>query len=141
VNGPPKSGSIAENFSKERTWNFKIALVSSTMIIVEKVFFICFLNVHNDKWCWRFVNVRWNTSLSPQDMLIRSRRQFNSSIFHKVIMIVGWTISCHRNAVIFDGETISLNRWKNAFRDEFKLILHRTKTSTKILLSNWLSSF
>jgi hypothetical protein len=49
VNGPPKSGSIPENFSKERTWNFKIALVSSTMIIVEKFFFIYFLALREDK--------------------------------------------------------------------------------------------
>jgi hypothetical protein len=25
------------------------------------------------KWCWRFVKVYWNTSMSPNDMLIRSR--------------------------------------------------------------------
>jgi hypothetical protein len=41
------------------------------------------------KWCWRFVNVHWNTSFSPQDMLIRRRRQFGSRIFRKVIMVAG----------------------------------------------------
>jgi hypothetical protein len=51
-------------------------------------------------------------------------------------MIIGWTIWCHRNVAIFDGATISLSRWKEAFKDEFKLILHKAKSSTKILLSN-----
>jgi hypothetical protein len=56
-------------------------------------------------------------------------------------MITSWTICCCRNAAIFDGAAISLSRWKEAFRDEFKLILPRAKPSAKILLSNWLSSF
>jgi hypothetical protein len=33
------------------------------------------------------VNVRWDTSLPPQDMIIKSRRQFNSKNFREVIMI------------------------------------------------------
>jgi hypothetical protein len=56
-------------------------------------------------------------------------------------MITSWTICCCRNVVIFDGAAISLSRWKEAFKDEFKLNLSRAKPSAKILLSNWLSSF
>jgi hypothetical protein len=40
-----------------------------------------------NKWCWRFVHVHWNTTLSPQDMFIASRRRFDSIIFKEVIMI------------------------------------------------------
>jgi hypothetical protein len=86
-------------------------------------------------------NVQWNTNLNPQDMLIRRRRQFNSTIFREVIMIAGWTIWCHRNVVIFDGASVSLGWWRSALRDEFLLILYRAKPSTKALLKSWLSSF
>jgi hypothetical protein len=94
-----------------------------------------FFDCRFSRWCWRFVNVQWNTSLDPQDMLIRGRRQFNSPIFREVIMITGWTIWCYRNAIIFDGVSVSLGRWRIAFRDEF------SKPSIKTLLKNWLSSF
>jgi hypothetical protein len=59
------------------------------------------------KWCWLMVNIRWDTTLLPQDMLIKSRRQFNSKNFREVIMVVSWTIWCHRDAIIFDGASIS----------------------------------
>jgi hypothetical protein len=74
-------------------------------------------------------------------MINKSRRQFNSKIFREVIMVAGWCIWCHRNAIIFDGASVSLGPWKAAFKDEFALIIHRAKPSTKALLSNWLSKF
>jgi hypothetical protein len=89
---------------------------------VEEDLMHLFFECPFSKWCWRLVIVHWNTSLPPQDMLIRSRRQFNSI------------------AVIFDGASISLRRWKEAFKDEFSLILHRAKSSKKALLQDWLSS-
>jgi hypothetical protein len=98
---------------------------------VEESLFHLFFECHFNKWCWRFVKVQWNTSLSPQDMLIRARRQFNSIFFREIIMVAGWMIWCHRNAVIFDGAAVSLSRWREAFRDEFSLIMHRANPSTK----------
>jgi hypothetical protein len=73
-------------------------------------------------------------------MLIKGRRLFNSRIFRKVIMVSGWTIRCHRNVIIFDGADISLSHWKEAFKDEFGLVIIRAKPSTSTLLNNWLSS-
>jgi hypothetical protein len=99
---------------------------------LEHLFFECAFS----KWCWRLVGVSWNTALSPQDMLIRSRHQFNSTIFREVIMVARWIIWCHQNAVIFDGALVSFRRWKEAFRDEFGLLLHRAKPSTKSLLQS-----
>jgi hypothetical protein len=77
---------------------------------------------------------------SPQDMLISSRRHFNSTIFREVIMVVGWMIWCHQNAIIFDGALVFLLRCKVAFIYEFPLIIHRAKPLKRILLQNWLSS-
>jgi hypothetical protein len=39
----------------------------------------------------------------------------------EVIMIAGWTIWCHKNVIILDGASISLDRWKEAFKDEVSL--------------------
>jgi hypothetical protein len=55
--------------------------------------------------------------------------------------MAGWTIWCYHNAVIFDGPVVSLSRWRAAFKDEFVLIIHRAKPSTKWLLDSWLCSF
>ncbi|TVU36350.1 hypothetical protein EJB05_18282, partial [Eragrostis curvula] len=98
------------------------------------LFFECPFSV----WCWRFVNISWNTALQPQDMIIRSRRRFGSKIFREIIMVVAWSIWCHRNSIIFDGAALSLGRWKNFFKEEFALILHKAKPSTRDLLEAWL---
>jgi hypothetical protein len=55
------------------------------------------------KWCWRFVNVRWDTSLPTQDMLIRSRRQFNSSIFREVVIEM-WQSLMVQQSLLVDGK-------------------------------------
>jgi hypothetical protein len=104
---------------------------------LQHLFFECSFS----KWCWRFVNVHWNTNLTPHNMIINSRRQFNSKIFIEIIMIVGWSIWCHRNAIIFDGASLSLGRWRQGFKAELSLTIHQAKPSTKELLINWPSSF
>jgi hypothetical protein len=98
---------------------------------VEESIFHHFFECHFSKWCWRFVKVQWNTSLSPQDMLIKAI-QFKKNT--EVITVAVWTIWCHYNAVIFDGAAVSLSHWREAFRDEFSLIMQRVKHSTKSLL-------
>jgi hypothetical protein len=55
--------------------------------VEDNMFFECPFN----KWCWRIVNIHWNTSSASQDMLIKSRQQFNSRIFRELIMVTGWT--------------------------------------------------
>jgi hypothetical protein len=106
----------------------------------EESLLYLFFDCPFSKWCWRMLSIHWNTSLTPQDTLIRGHRQFNCRIFREVIMVAGWTIYCHRNANTFDGASRSLRRWMEAFKDEFALIIHRAKPSTKVLLSSWLSS-
>jgi hypothetical protein len=56
-------------------------------------------------------------------------------------MIAGWSIWCHRNAIIFDGASPYLGRWREGFKVELLLIIHRAKPSTKELLIDWLSNF
>jgi hypothetical protein len=82
------------------------------------------------KWCWSFLNVQFTISLSPQDMLIKSRRQFNSKIVREVNIVPSSSM----------GASASLGPMKEAFKDKFGLITHKAKPSTKILLTNWLGS-
>jgi hypothetical protein len=50
-------------------------------------------------------------------------------------------IWCHKNVVIFDAASVSIGHWKEAFKDEFILVIHRVNSKTKPLLSDWLSKF
>jgi hypothetical protein len=54
---------------------------------VEESLMHLFFECPFSKWRWRFVKVQWNTSLHPEDMLIRSRCQFRTKIFKEVLMV------------------------------------------------------
>jgi hypothetical protein len=56
-------------------------------------------------------------------------------------MVAGWIIWCHRNAIIFDGAVVSLSCWRDAFKNEFALLIYKAKPLTKRLLESWPSSF
>ncbi|KAF8692523.1 hypothetical protein HU200_039624 [Digitaria exilis] len=56
-------------------------------------------------------------------------------------MVACWALWTHRNEVTFDGVVLSLRRWKKIFRDEFCLILHKSKPTLKLELENWLCNF
>ncbi|KAF8711990.1 hypothetical protein HU200_028967 [Digitaria exilis] len=58
---------------------------------------------------------------------LEARKDFNSRIFKEVVIIAAWAIWTHRNEVIFYRAHIALRRWKQLFRDEFSLLLHRAK--------------
>ncbi|KAF8690975.1 hypothetical protein HU200_040736 [Digitaria exilis] len=75
------------------------------------------------------------------EMIIHSRRDFQSKVFREIIILVVWAIWTHRDEVIFDGVPLSLRRWRSIFKEEFRLIIYRAKPPLKLELDDWLSSF
>lgn len=90
------------------------------------------------QWCWRFLNIDWNTQATANDMLLQARLQFGSKIFREVFMVVVWFIWCHRNKVIFDQQRPSFSHWKVFFKEELALVMLKVKPSVRDLLESWL---
>jgi hypothetical protein len=84
---------------------------------VEEDLMHLFFECPFSKWCWRLLNVPWNTSLPLQDMLIRGRRQFNSIAMPS-----------------------SLMGHQSLFNDGKKLSKMSSPSSKKACLQDWLSS-
>lgn len=89
------------------------------------------------KQCWQSILIHWDLNLTPDSMLLAARQRFNSKIFREVLIIGCWSMWCHRNQIIFDGGTLSLARWKIAFREEFMQLGYRAKTCIKPLLQEF----
>ncbi|KAF8703574.1 hypothetical protein HU200_032388 [Digitaria exilis] len=74
-------------------------------------------------------------SVSLNEMIVLAQQDFGLQIFREVEILASWRIWKHRNAIIFygafDGAALSLDRWKQSFKDEFGLVLHRVKPSVK----------
>ncbi|KAF8668063.1 hypothetical protein HU200_052458 [Digitaria exilis] len=88
------------------------------------LFFLCPFS----QWCWRFLSIQWDTSLVFMEMIIQSRRDFQSKVFREIIILAVWAIWTHRNE-------------RSIFTGEFRLIIYRAKPSLKLELEDWLSSF
>ena len=79
--------------------------------------------------CWNHIDIHWDLSLPPLDMLIEARTTFGSPIFREILITACWTIWNSRNGLIFDGKPCTLNSWKALFRTEIGLICIKAKPS------------
>jgi hypothetical protein len=73
-------------------------------------------------------------NLELLDRVTDARRTFGQRTFRKILIVVCWAIWKHRDEVIFDGERLSLRRWKMIFKEQLSLITHKAKPSLKLEL-------
>ncbi|KAF8740150.1 hypothetical protein HU200_013810 [Digitaria exilis] len=76
--------------------------------------------------------------LSIAEMVLQARQLFGLPSFREIALIASWCIWTHGNSIIFDGASISIERWKCSFKDEIGLVLHRAKPSLKQELDPWI---
>ncbi|KAF8753586.1 hypothetical protein HU200_011621 [Digitaria exilis] len=56
-------------------------------------------------------------------MIIAARAAFGNAIFREIVIVASWSIWKHRNNIIFNGESLSFNKWRLCFFQEMSLIL------------------
>ncbi|KAF8646115.1 hypothetical protein HU200_065961 [Digitaria exilis] len=71
-------------------------------------------------------------------MILQARIQFGICIFREVAILATWCIWKHRNSIIFDGASLSLDRWRQGFMEDVRMLLHRAKPTLKLVLKYWL---
>lgn len=103
----------------------------------EETLLHLFFDCSFGKWCWRFLNIDWDTQLQPEEMLLRASSNL-VQIFREIWMTASWCIWYHRNDIIFDHKTLSLSRWRISFKEEMSLVVLKDKTSVKQPIEEWL---
>jgi hypothetical protein len=73
-------------------------------------------------------------NLELLDRVTDARRTFGQRTFREILIVACWAIWKHRDEVIFDGERLSLRRWKMIFKEQLSLITHKAKPSLKLEL-------
>jgi hypothetical protein len=104
---------------------------------MEHLFFNCAFS----QWCWRLLHISRSQLDNHLDRIVDGRRKFGNRMYREVFLIACWAIWCHRNEIIFDGVHASLNRWKQLFRQEFQLLLHRGKPALEVEFRVWFCNF
>ena len=80
---------------------------------LDHLFFECTFSA----WCWRLVDISWDSSLPIMERLQFARASFNAPIFMEIVILTALCIWTMRNRVIFDGAS-PLGQWKHNFREE-----------------------
>ena len=89
------------------------------------------------KECWDSIDIHWELSLPPLDMLITARRDFGISIFREILITACWVLWKTRNAAIFDNVQPQLATWKIQLKEEIGLVCTKAKEEKSLLLRLW----
>jgi hypothetical protein len=57
-----------------------------------------------------------------------------------IIIILSWSIWTSRNKLIFEGQQPGIPSVKETFKQEFALVILRTKQSSRPSMTQWLNS-
>lgn len=107
----------------------------------EETCFHLFFECPFSRDCWATTQIVWNLNLSPLDMILQARIDFQNIISREIVITACWIIWITRNSIIFDNGQRSINLWKTKFRDELGLVCTKAKASKSILISLWIDSF
>jgi hypothetical protein len=107
----------------------------------EETNFHLFFECSFSRDCWATIPINWNLSLSPLDMILQARADFNNAIFIEIAITACRVIWNTRNDVIFDNGQINIHLWKRQFKEEFGLVCTKARASRQVHLSAWRDSY
>ena len=87
--------------------------------------------------CWGLINLDIQQNLEPYQILESFKDQLNVPFFMEAIIIMAWTIWSVRNDSISRGINPSIQGVRFKFRDEWRLLLLRSKSSYHPLIDLW----
>ena len=89
--------------------------------------------------CWAWLNIQVDHNSDPFQNLLGFKEQLRVPFFMEVIILMCWTIWKARNDKIFRQIDQNLQISKQNFRDEFQLLLLRTKSSYHQGIDQWIA--
>jgi len=91
--------------------------------------------------CWLTIPINWNLSLSPLDMILQARADFDNAEFREILITGCWVIYCTRNGVIFDNGRVDINEWKRHFKNELGLVCIKAKPARQASIGYWRDNY
>lgn len=107
---------------------------------LEETCFHLFFECPFSQDCWHSINIHWDLSLPPLDMIIQARSDFGSPTFREIFITACWIIWKSRNGVIFDNKAATLLNWRADLKMEIGLVCIKAKRSIANPLLVWRDS-
>ena len=75
------------------------------------------------------MGISWGQNGSRLDLISDAKTSWRKPMFMEIMITGAWSIWKERNMMLFDGVPPSISSWKERFKDDFALLVHRTKSS------------
>ena len=105
---------------------------------VEHLFFHC----DYSKRCWRTLQFPVSDDLMANrlDLITHSRSNWTRPMFIEVFAIGAWSICKERNGFYFNNVPPSITGWTHRFKEDFQLLVHRTKECKQTFINSLVRS-
>ena len=92
---------------------------------VEHLFFRCDFS----KSCWAKLLFPISTNMAADrlELISFSKRRWSRQMFMEVFTTAAWSIWKERNNFYFNAVVPSISSWRDRFKEDFQLLVHRTK--------------
>lgn len=88
---------------------------------VEHLFFLCPFS----KKCWETVGIRIEDCGNRLNIIHSAKRNWRRPMFMEIFVTAAWSIWKERNGKIFRRITLSFASWRQRFKQDFGLLVHR----------------
>jgi hypothetical protein len=95
--------------------------------LVEETIDHLFLRCPFSTSCWASLNIFWQAQGPLLDVIAANRSLWGKPLFMEIFMLAAWNIWKVRNNMVFNGINPECEVWKDKFRFDAKLLIHRTK--------------
>ena len=86
---------------------------------------------------WQILGIQWQQHGNIIQKLQHQKAIFNAPFFMDLFMIAAWAIWKERNDYIFNSRPPSIQKWKQLFKTEVNLHLHRLPPNKRSLIMDW----
>ena len=86
-----------------------------------------FITCPFSKLCWNSIGFKWSILDSIPDLLVQAKEDWVKPMFMETFIIAAWSIWKERNNLCFNGISPNLDSWRSRVKNDFGLLVHRTK--------------
>jgi hypothetical protein len=103
---------------------------------IEHMLFLCSFS----RQCWSKLQIQWPASGDQLKLIEENRKQWKQQMYMEVLILGSWSIWKERNNMLFNNVRSDIQRWLVRFKEDFALLVHRTKEELHPFINSFIAS-
>jgi hypothetical protein len=103
---------------------------------IEHMLFFCPFS----RQCWARLQIQWPVTGDRLKIIEEQKQQWAQPMYMEIIMLGSWSIWKERNNMLFNNMQPDTQRWLARFKEDFALLVHRTREGLHPFINNFTST-